>query len=65
MRKTLPIETVECAVRGDVEAIECVLTHYAAYVNYLASRFGYLDTEAQCRLESKLLYAIFKFRLDY
>lgn len=64
MSKLLPFNVIVQAVEGDVEAVNSVLSHYSRYISYLAHRYGHYDVEAGCRMESKLLQALLKFRLD-
>lgn len=62
MRRLLQENVIKAAANGDVEATHRVLQYYSGYIQTLASSEGHLDVEAVCRLESKLLYALSKFR---
>lgn len=61
MYKRVPCSTIRAALDGDALAADAILLNYRGYILFLSQRFGYLDEEAVHRLQSKLLYAIFKF----
>ena len=54
---------ISLASKGDPEAVSLVMLHYNHYIMKLARRYGYLDVEAKCQIESKLLQALLKFRM--
>lgn len=64
MSKLLPTSVITSAIVGDPDSVNTVIAHYRGYISYLASRYGYFDVEASCRMESQLLHALFKFKLD-
>lgn len=64
MSKHLPLEVITQATYGDADAVAKVIAHYSSYISYLARRYGNYDVEASCRMESKLVEALLKFRLD-
>lgn len=64
MGKLLPASVITRAIVGDPDSTNAVIAHYKGYISYLASRYGYFDVEANCRMESQLLCALFKFKLD-
>lgn len=57
----LPVSVIEEAAAGKSEAVSSVLQYYSHYINYLASRYGYLDVEAVCCMEAQLTQALLKF----
>lgn len=64
MSKLLPSFIITRAIAGDPDSVNAVLAHYRGYISHLASRYGYYDVEASCRMESQLLQALFKFKPD-
>ena len=64
MDKLLPISVITSAITGDPESATTVLKHYRRYIAFLASRNGYFDVEASCRMESALLESLFKFDIN-
>ena len=66
-RALLPMQVIEAARAGDVEAVERVLQYYQGYINKLCIRTLYdeygnphecIDERMKRRLEIKLIYAI-------
>ena len=69
----LPFPVISAAAKGDVEAVNKVLKHYAGYIAKLSmlqysdengSARMYVDEELRRRLETKLIAAILTFRTD-
>lgn len=69
----LPFPVISAAAKGDVEAVNKVLQHYAGYIAKLSmlqysdensSARMYVDEELRRRLETKLIAAILTFRTD-
>ena len=69
----LPFSVISAAARGEVEAVNKVLKHYAGYIAKLSmlqysdengSARMYVDEELLRRLETKLIAAILTFRTD-
>ena len=54
----LPVEVIEKAVVGELEAVEQVLCHYTGYITYLSTHQGYVSRYIQDRLEAKLIKVI-------
>lgn len=58
-------EDIKAALAYDPEAVTKLLAHYSRYMDYLATSFGTssrYDVDARCRMESKLLDALAKFK---
>jgi hypothetical protein len=51
---------ISMAVRGDILALQRVLNFYARYIGKLAGN----DSDLRLRLESKLITAILKFKIN-
>lgn len=49
------------ASKGEAEAVEQVRRYYSRYMDSLARRLGYLDVEAVCCMEARLVSAILRF----
>lgn len=64
MSRLLSTSVIASAIIGDPDSVNAVVAHYRGYISYLASRYGYFDVEASCRMESQLLQALFKFNPD-
>ena len=71
--KLIPYPVIAAAVRGDPEAVNAVLLHYAGYIRYFSKRRGYdqngnpclaVDEEIRRRIETKLIVAILSFDLN-
>lgn len=71
--KLLPYSVILAATKGDAEAVNMVLRHYAGYIaklsmlQYSAEHDNdrmYVDEELRRRLETKLIAAILTFRAD-
>ena len=71
-RPLLPFPVVSAAAKGDAEAMNRVLKHYAGYIAKLSmlqysdesgSPRMYVDEEMRRRLETKLITRILTFRL--
>ena len=69
----LPNSVILAATKGDAEAVNMVLRHYAGYIAKLSmlqysdeigSTRMYVDEELRRRLETKLIAAILTFRAD-
>ena len=69
----LPYSVILAATKGDAEAVNMVLRHYAGYIAKLSmlqysdeigSTRMYVDEELRRRLETKLIAAILTFRAD-
>lgn len=69
----LPYSAISAATKGDAEAVNMVLRHYAGYIAKLsmlqyatenANARMYVDEELRRRLETKLIAAILTFRAD-
>ena len=58
MISPLPISVITGAVTDDPESVNEVIRNYT-------SRYGHFDVEARCRMEARLLQALFKFDLNY
>ena len=68
----VPYSIIILAAGGDDEAINAVLRHYRRYINVLSTRkvfdiYGtprsFVDERLRCRLEIKLISAIFTFNI--
>lgn len=71
-KNLLPFPVIVSAAGGDIDAINYVLKHYAGYIAALSMRTLYdeygnphlcIDDELRCRLETKLITNITKFRI--
>jgi hypothetical protein len=62
MKPLLEYSTIIAAIEGDNDAISRVLDYYAGYIQTLATD-DYFDREAHCRMVSKLLMALLRFRV--
>ena len=69
----LPYSVILAATKGDAEAVNMVLRHYAGYIAKLSmlqysdeigSTRMYVDEELRRRLETKLIAAMLTFRAD-
>jgi hypothetical protein len=69
----LPFSVIEAAVGGDVDALNAVLSHYAAYIIVLSVKrvydeYGnqrlYIDETLRRRLETKLITKILTFDMN-
>lgn len=72
-RPLLPFPVISAAAKGDAEAMNRVLKHYAGYIAKLSmlqysdesgSPRMYVDEKMRRRLETKLIAAILTFRAD-
>ena len=63
-KKLIPFEIIEKAVAGEPEAIELVLQHYRPRIKYLSKYKGHFNSDIQDCLETQLVKAILKFRID-
>ncbi len=63
-RKLIPFETIEKAVTGEPEAVNAVLQHYKRHMKYLSMYQGHFNSDIQDSLETQLVKAILKFRID-
>lgn len=57
----VPYEIIEKAVGGDTASLLAIQQHYKSYIAYLSHG----DADLNDLLNSKLLEAILKFKLDY
>ena len=64
MSKLLPISIIIGATKAEPEAVNTVLAHYRSYITYLASRYSHYDVEAREAMESRLMEALLKFRIN-
>lgn len=73
LKSLLPFPVVVSAAGGDADAINYILKYYAGYIAVLSMRMLYdengnphlcIDDELRCRLETKLITNITKFRID-
>ena len=69
----LTSSVIKAATKGDAEAVDAVLKHYSLYISKLAMRRLYdengwsmmcVDESLRQRLESKLMSAILRFRVE-
>lgn len=63
-KKLIPFETIEKAVAGEPEAVNVVLQHYRGHMKYLSMYQGHFNSDIQDSLETQLVNAILKFRID-
>lgn len=63
-RKLIPFETIKKAVAGEPEAVNTVLQHYKGRIKYLSMYQGHFNSDIQDSLETQLIKAILKFRID-
>ncbi len=63
-RKLVPFEIIEKAVAGEPEAVNAVLQHYRGRMKYLSIYQGHFNSDIQDSLETQLIKAILKFRID-
>lgn len=68
----LPYSVITAAVKGDPDAVNCVIGHYSGYIAALSIRTSYdpqgcphsqVDDDLRRRLETKLIIAILDFDL--
>ena len=57
----VPYEVIEKAVDGDAASLIAIQQHFKPFIGYLSNG----DTDLKEVLNSKLLEAIFKFKIDY
>ena len=65
MSKLLPYETILKARKGDPEAVNAVLLHYAGYIRYFSKVDGQVNAEVEDYVKQQLIARQFKFRPDY
>ena len=63
-KKLIPLETIEKAVAGEPEAVNAILQHYRGRIKYLSMYQGHFNSDIQDSLETQLVKAILKFRID-
>lgn len=63
-KKPLPYEIIVKAHKGDPEAIEAVLSHYAGYIKYAALMDGRVNADVEEYAKQKLIESIMKFKFD-
>lgn len=63
-KKPLPYEIIVKAHKGDPEAIEAVLSHYAGYIKYAALMDGRVNTDVEKYAKQKLIESILKFKFN-
>ncbi len=51
-------------MRGDPEAVNAVLLHYAGYIRYFSKVNGQVNAEVEDYVKQRLIDCQFKFRLD-
>lgn len=71
-RKVIPYPVIASAIKGNVDAICCILKHYDGYIRTLSTKrysdpFGYshavVDETIRRRLEIKLITKILTFKV--
>ena len=62
--KLIPYPVIAAAVRGDPEAVNAVLLHYAGYIRYFSKVNGQVNAEVEDYVKQRLIDCQFKFRLD-
>ena len=60
----LPYETIVRATSGEPEAVNEVLQHYSKRIRIAAIENGHIDRDTEDSIKSRLVAALFKFRLD-
>ena len=60
----LPYETIVRATSGEPEAVNEVLQHYSKRIWIAAIENGHIDRDTEDSIKSRLVAALFKFRLD-
>lgn len=70
--RIIPYPIIERAASGDSEAIEFILEHFEAYINYMSTRQFYdiygniyyrVDEEMRHIIENQLIKKILKFKV--
>ena len=67
LRTMLTYETITKAQQGDPYAMQQILSHYAGYINYVASsvhpyNYGRLNRDIRELIEADLMAAILKWK---
>lgn len=60
----IPYETIVRATNGEPEAVEEVLQHYKKKIRCAALENGHVNKDAEDSIKSRLVAALFKFRVD-
>lgn len=63
-RKFLLYETVVKAQRGEPEAVDAVLSHYAGYIKYTFMLNGRINADVAEHIKQKLIESLVKFKFD-
>lgn len=72
-KELLPVDIIENAASGDVEALHKILEHYEGYIRKLSTKVMYdeygnvhywMDEELKRRLEIRLITTTLKFRIE-
>lgn len=58
------VQIIVKAHKGDPEAIEAVLSHYAGYIKYAALMDGRVNADVEEYAKQKLIESIMKFKFD-